>query len=55
MFRVFRDQRQALSLQLRLAGGEGGIRKSVLIQKSLLANSLKSGNNLIVGIVAVTI
>jgi hypothetical protein len=26
MFRVFRDQRQALSLQLRLAGGEGGIR-----------------------------
>jgi hypothetical protein len=37
------------------AGGEGGILKSVLIQKSLLANSLKSGFNLIVGIVAVTI
>jgi hypothetical protein len=32
-----------------------GFRKSAAIQKSLLANSLKSGFNLIVGIVAVTI
>jgi hypothetical protein len=37
------------------SGGEGGIRKSSLIPKSLLAKSLKQGHNLIVGIVAVTI
>jgi hypothetical protein len=36
-------------------GGEGGILKSRLISKSLQAKSLKSGSNLIVGIVAVTI
>jgi hypothetical protein len=41
--------------EIKNSGGEGGILKSVLIQKSLLPNSLKAGFNLIVGIVAVTI
>ena len=36
-------------------GGEGGIRKSVLIPETLQAKSLNLGFNLIVGIVAVTI
>ena len=42
-------------LDIKNSGGEGGILKSVLIQETLQAKSLKPGFNLIVGIVAVTI
>ena len=55
MFCVLAAKVGADSLQFRLAGGEGGILKSVLIQETLQAKSLKPGFNLIVGIVAVTI
>jgi hypothetical protein len=54
-FQRFLQQCCPISLHPRLGGGEGGIRKSLLIPKSLLAKSLKAGPNLIVEIVAVTI
>ena len=40
-FAYFAAKGGAVSLQFRLAGGEGGILKSVLIPKKLHANSLK--------------
>ena len=54
-FAYFAAKGGAVSLQFRLAGGESGILKSMLIQKSLHGKSLKIGFNLIVGIVAVMI